>query len=76
MDPHDTFWDTKGSDNPLEWITGLEKWTHFGGHICTDHHNIRTPLGKGQYHGSIELMVILNEGPCDFDGGLKLIISL
>ena len=28
--------------------------------------------GWGQYNGSIELMVWWNEGPCGFDGSLKL----
>ena len=32
--------------------------------------------GWGQYNGSTELVVRLNEGPCGFDGGLKLKKSL
>ena len=35
-----------------------------------------TQIGKGQYNGSIELMVRWNEGPRGFDGGLKLKNSL
>ena len=35
-----------------------------------------TQSGWGQYNGSIELMVWWNEGPCGFDGGLKLKNSL
>ena len=31
-----------------------------------------TTIWRGQYNGSIELMVRWNEGPCGFDGGLKL----
>ena len=69
--------DNRGSDNPLEWITVLEKWTHFGGNICTDHHNIRTPP-TGQRtiqwvhwtHGQIKW------GSMWFWWGLKLEISL
>ena len=53
-----THLDTEDFENPPEWILQLQKWTHFGRHICTDHHNMRadcipvsmSPVNVGKEH--------------------------